>query len=156
MTSTVKFKLPAGIKVKDRIQGVEGVITTRCERINGCLQYYIQLPMKEGKQMGFWSDVENLESACCYDGDEVEFMFETGDLVKNRITDISGIVTVRRVDMNKCIHYFYETKQIDRNGKVLEYCSFEQELSLIDKGLNKEDEPEIKRARTGCSNSVPK
>lgn len=157
MKNTVNFDLPSGIKVKDKIQQVEGVITTRCERINGCVQYYIQLPMRDGKQEGFWTDIENIEvlEKGKQKPEKIKFKFETGDRVRNRIHNIEGIITAKRVDLNKCLHYWYETENQDRDGKVLEYCGFEQELEYVDAGLNAPDEKPLDKARTGCSNNIP-
>jgi len=38
-----KFKL--GDKVRDKISGLEGIITSRIEFLNGCVQYGIQPPV---------------------------------------------------------------------------------------------------------------
>ena len=61
--SKVKFDLPAGVKVKDKVACVEGIITSRIERINGCLQYYIETAYGEdGKRISAgYSDIEDLE-----------------------------------------------------------------------------------------------
>lgn len=47
-----KFKL--GEKVKDRVTGFKGTITSRIEYLNGCLQYCVEPKVgKEGKKMDY-------------------------------------------------------------------------------------------------------
>lgn len=162
----VTFELPAGIKVRETIEDLTGIITSRVERINGCIQYYIDPPrLEEGKTIvkGCWADFENLEvldlNGRKLKSETVEFKFETGDRVRNRIHDKEGYVTVRRVDTNGCILYWYENgEQHPETGQILDWTGFEQEFELVDKGLNapvekktgKKQKP-IARAMTGCS-----
>jgi len=162
--SIVKFDLPAGIKVKEIFEDLEGTITSRIERLNGCLQYYVEPPRKEDGSIikGVYADFENLEvvdpRGKKISPDSVKFKFETGDRVRNRIHNKEGFVTVRRQDQNGCIHYWYENgEQNPENGSILEFIGFEQEFELVDKGLNKtvnkqtkkKQEP-LARSRTGC------
>jgi len=158
--SKVTFDLPAGIKVKNKVSGVEGTITCRIERINGCLQYHIcTVYGEDGKRIAAgYSDLEDLEvldwNGKSKDPETIDFEFETGDRVKNRINEKVGIITVRRIDSNGCISYWYENSEQDDKGDMLEFYGFEQEFILVDSGLNKSDEPPVKRQRTGCNNDI--
>lgn len=158
--SKVKFDLPAGIKVKDIVSGIEGTITSRIERINGCLQYHISTQYgDDGKRIkAGYSDFEDLEvldwNGKSKKSKAIDFEFETGDKVKNRVHDKTGFVTVRRIDSNGCISYWYENGEQNDKGDILEFFGFEQEFILVDAGLNKADEPPVKRARTGCNNDI--
>ena len=46
---TERFKL--GDKVRDKISGLEGIITSKIEFLNGCIQYGIQPPVSENGDM---------------------------------------------------------------------------------------------------------
>jgi len=46
---TIRFKL--GDKVRDKISGLEGIITSKIEFLNGCIQYGIQPPVSENGDM---------------------------------------------------------------------------------------------------------
>lgn len=160
--SKVTFDYPAGIKVKDQITGVEGILTARCQRINGCLQYFIQPKYKDDNTEvpGHWTDGENLLVKDWMDKVEgpspVEFAFETGDRIKNRLHNKIGFCSVRRIDMNGCIGYWYESGEVDKDGKQIERYGFEQEFALVDKGLNAPEEQPLARRATGCAAGVPK
>ena len=56
------FKL--GEKVKDKVTGIIGIITGRCEYLNGCIQYGVT--PKAGKDSKYpdvsWIDEKQLES----------------------------------------------------------------------------------------------
>jgi len=159
--SEVQFDLPAGITVSNKINGAEGTIRTRTQRINGCLQYYIATRYNdEGKKIdGFYSDFEDLE-VLNWNGKKegaespISFLFETGDRVINRVNNKTGIVTTRRIDPNGCISYWYENGEQDDKGAVIEFYGFEQEFELIDRGLNEETEAPVERRKTGCDNGV--
>ncbi len=167
--STVTFKLPAGIRVREKIENLVGIITTRCDRINGCVQYYVDPPRKEDGTTvsGCWADFENLEIidnlGNTIKQEKVKFKFETGDLVRQLLHKKEGIISTRRIDMNGCIHYWYENgEQNPETGEMLEFYGFEQEFEFIDRGLNKPVKKKsapanvdtgpspIERAATGC------
>jgi len=165
--SKVTFQLPAGIKVREIIEDLTGIITSRVERINGCIQYYVDPPrLEDGKTIvkGCWADFENLEIVDRNDiklkSETVDFKFETGDRVRNRIHDQEGFITVRRYDLNKCIMYWYENgEKHPETGDMIDWNGFEQEFELIDRGLNapvvvkegkKTKQKPVARAMTGC------
>jgi len=164
--SKVKFDLRAGIKVKDKVSGAEGIITSRVQRLNGCLQYVVHPKYNdEGKKIDtFYADFEDLEildmRGKSKKPETIEFEFETGDKVKNRVHSKTGYITVRRIDSNGCISYWYENGEQSDKGDILEFIGFEQEFVLIDLGLNKpatKSKPEevpIKRSNTGCRNDL--
>lgn len=55
------FKL--GVKVRDKVTGFEGIVTSRVEYMNGCVQYCVKPKAKKGEKMpdGEYIDVEQLE-----------------------------------------------------------------------------------------------
>ena len=55
MTKTVKFKFECGIIARDVVTQLEGVIISRTEHLNGCIQYAIKPPMiKKGEMPDAW------------------------------------------------------------------------------------------------------
>ena len=52
-----------GLKVKDRVTGIEGIVTTVSFDLFGCIQAIITPPVKEdGKRIdGWWYDVRRIE-----------------------------------------------------------------------------------------------
>lgn len=63
-----KFKFPLGIKVKSKITGFSGLLTSRSEHLNGCDRYWVEPPVdKDGRlREGCWMDDLELEKV----GDE--------------------------------------------------------------------------------------
>jgi hypothetical protein len=142
--TAVTFDLPAKIQVRDKETGFTGAISTRIQRINGCIQYFIRPRCKDGEnkiQDGHYLDLEDIEvvdtNGIPLAPETVAFRFEIGDRVRSRVHGKTGIVTVRRIDANNCISYWYETGETDRDGKIIEFFGFERELELVDKGFNK-------------------
>jgi len=164
--SKVKFDLRAGIKVKDKVSGAEGIITSRVQRLNGCLQYVVEPKYNDdGKKIDiFYADFEDLEildmRGKSKKSETIKFEFETGDKVKNRVHNKTGYITVRRIDPNGCISYWYENGEQSDKGNILEFIGFQQEFVLVDRGLNKPatkakpQEAPIKRSNTGCRNDL--
>lgn len=147
----VHFKLSPGIQIKDKIKGISGTLTSRCERINGCVQYFISPLYEKDGPKGFWTDFENIEILEGKEhAEQVAFEFNTGDRLKNRVNNKQGIATVRGIDMNGCIFYWFETTETNDQGKIIEFYAFEQELELVDEGLNAPTENPLKRKMTGC------
>ena len=64
MSEKVTFKYPLGIRVRDRVSQLTGIIDARCQWLNGCLRYSVQPAMKEGADKipdGMWVDEAQLE-----------------------------------------------------------------------------------------------
>lgn len=146
----VQFDLPAGVMVSDKFSNITGIIVSRAQRINGCLQYVVKRLDKNGEPVLDWYDADDLTllSKRKVKNPFVVFKFKTGDKVENPIHKKTGIVTVAKHDKNGCIGYFYETGETHpQTGKTLEFYGFEQEFEFIDDGLNKK---EIARKKTGA------
>jgi len=60
---TITFKYKLGEKARDKVTGLEGILVSRCENLNGCLRYTIQPKVdKEGKYPeSFWFDQDQIE-----------------------------------------------------------------------------------------------
>lgn len=56
-------RIPFGVKAKDKITGLEGVVTAHSDCITGCDQYYLQPQVDEkgGKREGQWFDENRIE-----------------------------------------------------------------------------------------------
>ena len=53
--NTVKFKFALGVRVKDITCGFEGIITSRTQCLNGCLQYAVTPKVKDsGERQEAW------------------------------------------------------------------------------------------------------
>ncbi len=52
-----------GVQARDKITGMEGIITARCEYLNGCIQYCIRPKLaSDGKlQDGYYFDEAQIE-----------------------------------------------------------------------------------------------
>lgn len=57
------FTIELGSKVKSKITGFSGVVTSRSEHLNGCNRYWVTPPVdKDGKLPdGYWHDEAELE-----------------------------------------------------------------------------------------------
>lgn len=61
---TVTFKFKLGALARDKVSGLEGIITQRVQFMNGCVQYVIKPPAKDG----------NHPEAYSYDEQQVEVL----------------------------------------------------------------------------------
>jgi hypothetical protein len=63
MDDTKIFRFRLGDKLKDRINGFNGVCTSRAQHLFGCARYWIEpQELKEGKPVdGRWYDEDSLE-----------------------------------------------------------------------------------------------
>lgn len=151
--SKVEFKIPFGVKVKDKHTGFSGTVIGRVHMINGCVQYSVQPVMKKDDSIfipeAYSIDEQSLEVTEGEIGkpEVVNFAYETGDKVSHRINGFEGHITHCIQDINKCERYIIEG--VMREGKEVKVHAFAQELKLIDKGINAKDEEPVKRARTG-------
>lgn len=151
----VTFKYPAGICAEDKNSGIQGVISSRLQRLNGCLQYCIQPKAKEGATEppdGFYTDEQNLksidDSPLPVVNETYVFQYETGDRVQSLLTKSSGIITIRFIDMNLCERYLFVLPELNKEFKEIGLNAFPQEIKFLDKGLNTRGQP-VKRERTG-------
>ena len=57
------MEIRLGQKVRDLVTGLEGIVTGRCEYLNGCVQYHLKPTLdKDGKTVdGDWIDITQLE-----------------------------------------------------------------------------------------------
>lgn len=152
--SKVTFKFPQGIKAECKLTGFSGIITIRSQMINGCIQYALQPKSKKNSNYipdAYHLDEQSLVTEELTKPETVNFAFETGDRVRNRISGFTGIVVDRVQFFNKCIAYKVEGPMKDE--KEMKIKAWEQELELIDKGLNAKGEEPVKRKKTGGHHS---
>lgn len=57
------FTIPLGSRIRDKVTGLEGITTGRCEYPNGCVQYLIRPKIKDDGtvQDGHWIDDQQIE-----------------------------------------------------------------------------------------------
>jgi hypothetical protein len=56
-------KFTHGLKVRDKITGLEGIVTGYCDYITGCNQYLVQPPVKDGDYKdSHWIDEGRLDA----------------------------------------------------------------------------------------------
>ena len=62
---TVEFEYAMGVKVRDRVTKIEGVIDMRAQYLNGCIRYSVQPEAKEVNPekmpASYWIDEAQLE-----------------------------------------------------------------------------------------------
>lgn len=151
--SKVQFQFPCGIPAKCKTTGFAGMIASASQQINGSIQYALQPRMKEEGSFvpdGLIIDEEDIEATLPegFTPYDVDFVFETGDRVRNRTNGFEGVITRRIHHKNACEGYRIEGA-LTKEGKEVNHPAFVQELELIDKGLNKKDEKPVARVRTG-------
>ena len=65
MSKSIKFKFDLGVKVRDRVSGIEGIVDMRAEYLNGCLRYSVQPKVStenpEKMPGSFWIDEDQIE-----------------------------------------------------------------------------------------------
>lgn len=138
----VEFTFPTGIQVQCKVSGIKGTLTSRIQRINGCIQYCVDPKMKEDAALapdGAYVDgiqLEVLGEQKEFPKEHFDFQFAPGDRVKSRINGFKGIVQVARLDMNGCEHYHVEAEEMSKEHKRITHWFFMQELEKIDDGLN--------------------
>jgi len=76
-----KKEIKLGQKVKDIVSGVTGIAVSRCEYLNGCVQYGVCPKIKLGKES---------ESKDMYIDCEVLEVIDDGILKKKKITKTGG------------------------------------------------------------------
>lgn len=68
--------------------------------------------------------------------DTINWKFDLGDRVEDRVSGLKGIITTRTEHLNGCRQYGVNPG-VDKDGKMMEGWNIdEQQLKLIDKGLN--------------------
>jgi len=65
MSQSVEFKYELGVKAKDRVSGIEGILDMRAEYLNGCIRYSIQPKILKSKPAeipgSYWVDENQIE-----------------------------------------------------------------------------------------------
>jgi hypothetical protein len=85
----------------------------------------------------------------------LEWKFELGDRVRDRVSGFKGIVTSRTEYLNGCQQYGIDPPADSVTGKMNEgYRIDGQQLELVDKGLN-QTEPVKKRSTGGATTAMP-
>lgn len=146
----VTFLYPVRVKVTCAITGFTGIITGRIQHLNGSIQYSIQPPVKKGSSFipdGYTIDEANIKDVEIQNKETVQFKFQGGDRVKSRVNGFEGIITKVVQHMNGCLAYVIEGPM--REGKEVLIKAWEQELQLVDRGLNAPAEEPVARKRTG-------
>ncbi len=82
----------------------------------------------------------------------VDFKFETGSKVRDRVSGYTGIIISRTEHMNGCRQYGVNAP-VDDTGKMVDgYNIDEQQLELVDEGLN--SQPVAKKDSGGATTPI--
>lgn len=158
MNHEPKFRL--GQVVKDQLTGFEGTVTSMTEWANNCPRYTIR-PNKlkdDGtlhESRGF--DVTFLEKVDAPTPLERDYPQPTsgatlGDVVGDNNTDLRGTVIAMSYDINGCVGYYVQPRELTRDHKVAE-C---QLLWDLDVHIVKPTEKPKKAVTTGGDRPEPK
>lgn len=78
-----------------------------------------------------------------------DWKFDLGDRVKDRVSNLTGIITTRTEHLNGCKQYGINPG-VDKDNKMIEGWNIDgEQLVLVDRGLN-EDEPIVKKETGGA------
>lgn len=126
--------LNLGSKARDKVSGVEGILTVRTEWLHGGDRYDIQPPSKDGKipdsQTFDEPQIEILESAPKHI--DIQSPANCGDLVEDPITKTKGIVIGIGYWLYGCTRCCVQPK-IDRKGHFVESRWFDADRLIITK-----------------------
>ena len=63
MSDTVKFKYELGVRVKDRVSEMIGIVDMRAQYLNGCIRYSVQPKIKKDgdRPESWWIDEAQIE-----------------------------------------------------------------------------------------------
>lgn len=85
-----------------------------------------------------------------------EQQIDLGDLVRDRVTGMTGIVIARTIWMNGCLRFSVQSQSLDKDSKPLEAVGFDEiQLELLEvgkvacKNRNVPIPVEVKRATGG-------
>ena len=151
-----------GQKVKDKVSGLEGIVTSRCDPLTGAVQYGVQ-PMGKGDEMkeAVFIDHFTLQvkgdgvSADCPPVDSTVTV-RLQDTVQDRITGFKGVALERVTFLNGCVYFLVQPETPtagDRKGRLPERVSFAHARLDVLKAANaKPAAATVSPARTGGPN----
>jgi len=158
--SNASVQIPAlGDVAKCRITGYQGVVLARTLWLNNCPRLTVQArEVKDGKPV----------DACSFDEPDLEFVeksgvdvipperpkqpLEIGDIAKDRITGLEGIVVGITTWLNGCSRVNLKPRSLDKDGKPLESSCFDEKDCLLVAAVNPKPE---KVTKTGGPRQDP-
>ena len=165
MSNKVQFKYPALLEATEKKTGFTGVITSRCQMLNGCIQYAIQPKCAVDKTHEYptatWLDEQTIQVTPA-DKEEIrpqvhEFQFTPGEEVKSMISGLRGIITEVILDSNGCERLVIKCKPNKLGLAEISSgftCEFKKTSSGILPSLKKvvkEMAKPVKKATSGCA-----
>lgn len=145
-------EIALGSKVRDVINGFEGIAAAHCEHITGCIQYVVSPPVdKDGKRIdGVWVDEMRLEVTAppIIPAGRSEAMglpvIPLGSKVRDIVSGMEGTAISRTRWFAGSINYTVAPK-IDKDGKRVDSESFDRmQLQVLEPPL-----PQLMRALAG-------
>lgn len=146
-------EIALGSKVRDVINGLEGIATAHAEHITGCIQYAVTPPVdKDGKRVdGSWEDEMRLEvipGSRVIPAGRSEGMgmavIALGSKVRDVVTGMEGTAICRTRWLSGSLTYTVAPK-IDKDGKRVDSESVDRaQLEVIEPPL-----PQLMRALAG-------
>jgi hypothetical protein len=138
------FKLNFGDKVKDKVTGATGVIVIKTQRLSGNVRYNVQpCELKEGSPVSsFDIDEDALEviAPATDPRPDRPFKFNIGDEVKDKWSDLKGVIMAREDHQYGCIRYGVHPRAIVK-GKIAQGYSIDESAVVLVKAAKKKDAP---------------
>lgn len=120
------FKFKMGIYVTDIATNFEGIINGRVVWDDGCIQYSVKPPVRDGGDMldGRWVDgdyfcIDKNKGVTSKYGDP-NFKFSNGDKVKSIIVPFEGTITGQFQYLNGCLEYRVTSKSLHEGHPIHE------------------------------------
>jgi len=147
-------EIKLGLKVRDVITGLEGILTSITESLSGTVQVGIQ-PRGDG---------DKIAESWCIDYQSVDVIDEgvsarlpaiddtvvvqLGDEVEDLVSGHRGMTTRKIIFVNGCVH-FTVTGKINKDKRALEENLDHKTLKVIGVGLSKRAPEPAKKTKTG-------
>lgn len=149
-----------GVVARDKVGGLEGVVTSKVWMFNGCIQFGISPKVESGKSenpKGQCFDVQQLEvisDSAMPAPVEPTMPFKFGDLVEDSISGARGKVVEIILFLNGCLYVNYETTvRAANSGKFVDHFVPVQRLKLVQ--VTDVSQPESAKRPGGPSRPAP-
>jgi len=155
MSETIRL----GQKVRDRVSGIEGIVTSRCDPLTGATQFGVQ-PMGKGDTVIDAQFVDHFTLQIKGDGISAEcppidssVTVGLQDTVRDRISGVTGTVIERIIFLNGCVFFVVQPEAPtsgDRKGQLPDRISFAHaRLEVVKPAVERAPAATVKKSSTG-------
>ena len=124
---TAPIAFARGVKAKDLITGLEGIITARADLLQGSRQWAIQpAPTGDDKEppKAHFIDEVSLQVTDAGISDIIpaetdKAIFKLGEEVTDKMTGFKGYIVEKVTYLNGCVHYAVSSKDLTKEGKTV-------------------------------------